>query len=154
MARFTIDGFDELDRMFERFSKHQYFETKAAKAASPYLVKAARKAIKDAGGGDDLARSMEATEPKENTYGTFVIVKPEGRRVSDGTPYPKLAASLEYGTVWPRKKEDAAKIHHSDKAGMPKNEPSPWRDKAINAARAKCEEAMTQAIFSEVDKLV
>ena len=154
MASFRIDGFDELDKMFENLSKPQYFETKAVKAASPHLVKAAKNAIKDAGGSDDLARSIGATEPKENVYGTYVVVKPEGRRVSDGTYYAKLAASLEYGTVWPRKKEDAEKIHHADKAGKPKNSPRPWRDKAINAAREKCEEAMVQAIFSEVDKLV
>lgn len=154
MARFAIDGFDGLEEMFERLSKPQYFETKAVKAAAPHLVKAARNAIKEQGGGADLVRSIEATEPKENTYGTFLVVKPEGRRVSDGTPYPKLAASLEYGTVWPKKKEDAAKIHHADKAGMPKNTPKPWRDKAINAARGKCEEVMAQTFFDEVEKLV
>ena len=154
MAEFKIEGFKELDRMFEQVSKPQYFQTKAVKAAAPALVKAARDAIKAAGGGDRLARSVEASEPKENQYGVFVVVQPEGRRSSDGTHYVKLAAALEYGTVWPRKKEDAAKIHHADKAGMHKNDARPWRQKAINAAEGKCEDAMREAVYSEISKLV
>lgn len=152
--RFSIDGFDDVDKMFERLSKPQHFMTKAVEAAAPYLVKETRNAIKTTGGGNELARSIEATKPKENRWGTFVVVKPEGKRVKDNTPYVKLAASHEYGTVWPRKAADAAKIHHEDKAGMPKNEAKPFRQKAINAARDKCENAMAQTFFDEVEKQI
>lgn len=153
MASFKIGGFDEIDRMFARISKPQEFQTKAVKAAAPYLVSETKKAIKEQGGGDGLVRSIEATEPKANKYGSFVVVKPVGKRVSDGTPYVKLAAALEYGTVWPRNKEDAEKIHHADKAGKPKNKPHSFRDKALNAARSKVEDAMRDAVYREVDKL-
>lgn len=154
MARFTVEGFDDLDKMFERLSKPQHLATKAVRAAAPILVKETRRAIKEQGGGDGLARSIDATEPKENQYGTFSVVKPEGRRVKDGTPYVKLAAALEYGTVWPRKLEDAAKIHHEKLAGKPKNEAKPFRQKALNAATSKCEEAMIRSVFDEVEKLI
>lgn len=151
MASLKIEGTRELEKMFEELGKPQYFQAKAVKAAAPHLVKSTREAIKAAGGGNRLARSVEASDVKENQYGTFAVVQPEGKR-ADGTHYVKLAAALEYGTVWPRKKADAAKIHHADKAGQHKNDARPFRQKALNNARSKCEEAMADAIFSEIEK--
>lgn len=154
MAKCKIEGFYELDKMFEQLSKPQHFQFEAVKAAAPILVKAARNAIRTTGGSEHLARSVEASEPKENQYGVYSIIKPEGRNRKKGTSYVQLAAYHEYGTVWPRKQKDADKIRHGKQKGMKKQEPHPWRDKTVNDARSKCEEAMINAVFQEVDKLI
>ena len=154
MARCKIEGFDELDKMFEQLSKPQHFQLKAVKAAAPILVKSARDSIRSTGGSESLARSIEASEPKENQYGVFSIIKPEGRNRKKGTSYVQLAAYHEYGTVWPRRQKDADKIRHGKQKGMKKQESHPWRDKAVNGARSKCEETMINTVFQEVDKLV
>ena len=154
MARLKIEGFKELDRMFEQLGKPQQMQIKAVKAAAPVLLKEVRNAVKSSGGHDSLARSFDATDPKENQYGVYSVIKPSGRNRKKNTEYVRIAAFLEYGTTWPKKQEDADKIHHGKQKGLPKKpDAQPWRQKAVNAATEKCRNAMQAAISEEVDKL-
>ena len=151
MASFRINGFEGAEKMFDELYNSRKLGVKALEAAAPILVKETRKVIQENGSGEKLARSFEATKTKENRYGAFLTVQPVGM-AADGTEWVRRAAFEEYGTVWPRKAEDAAKIHHPKQAGLPKNPRVPWRQKAINAAREKCEGAMREVVYSEIDR--
>lgn len=141
MARAKISGFDDVNKLLDDLSDINKVGLKAVEAAAPHLVKGASSAVRSvatrgyATGG--LERSFAATKSKTNKYGAYTIVRPVGKD-PDGKNYYARGAYLEYGT----------KLN-----GLPKNSPQPWRDKAINLSRAKCEEAMEKAVFSAVDKL-
>lgn len=154
MARYTIDGLDEVEKMFQRLGSSSQIGEKAVRAAVPHLLSETKKAVKAAGGTDSLAKSFDATEPRTSQYGTYAVVRPFGRNRKKNTEYVRLAAFLEYGTTWPKKQKDADKIHHGKQRGMPKQDPHPWRDKALHAAEAKCRAAIMEALDKEVDKLI
>ena len=154
MAKFTVEGLDEVDKLFDELSRPQWIGERAVKAAAPVLLAQTRKAIKESGGHDSLARSFYATDPKENKYGIYSVIKPSGRNRKKMTEYVKLAAFLEYGTTWPKTQEDADKIHHGKQKGLPKKpDAQPWRQKALNAAKEKCRIVMQAALNEGVDKL-
>ncbi len=136
----TINGFEDVDRLFEELDQPQYFATKALETAAPYLVEESKKAVQrvtSSKATGNLARSFVATKPKKNAYGNFVVVKPVGVD-SKGHSYAARAAWLEYGTTL---------------NGQKKNEHKPWRQAAVNAAEAKCTAAMEKVISDEVDRI-
>ena len=136
----TINGFDDVDKMFAELDKPQYFATKALEAAAPYLVEESQKAIQrvtSSKATGKLARSFAATKPKKNAYGNYVVVKPVGTDPK-GNSYAARAAWLEYGTTL---------------NGQKKNEHKPWRESAVNAAKEKCTAAMEKVISDEVDRI-
>lgn len=141
MARARISGFEDVDKFLDALGNDKKLGIKAVKAAAPHLVSGASKAVRSsanrgyASGG--LARSFAATKPKTNQYGSYLIVRPVGKD-PEGHDYYARGAYLEFGTTL---------------NGKPKNAAQPWRDKAINLGREKCEEAMEEAVLSEIDKL-
>lgn len=141
MARAKISGFDDVDKLFEELDNPQYFATKALEAAAPILVEETEKAIRSVTNKGyatgKLARSFVASKPKKNQYGNYVVVKPVGSD-DKGHSYAARAAWLEYGTTL---------------NGRQKNEPAPWRQKAVNAAESRCPEAMEKVISDEVDRI-
>ena len=141
MGRATINGFDDVDKLFEELDNPQYFCTKALEAAAPILVDESSKAVQAAANKGyatgKLARSFVASKPKKNQYGNYVVVKPVGSD-DKGHSYAARAAWLEYGTTL---------------NGRQKNEPAPWRQKAVNAAESRCQETMEKVIFDEVDRI-
>lgn len=153
MATMEIKGFGDVYNALERCAESGKICMRAVEAAAPYLLDATRKTINSTkGGGNNLARSFEATKVRNNAFGAYVTIRPVGKD-KNGWDWISRAAYLEYGTVWPRKEADAAKIHHPAQAGQPKNTPQPWRDRSLNAARSGCEEKMRQTVFAEIDKI-
>ena len=153
MAKFSVEGLEDVERLFEKMGNPGWIGEKAVKAAAPVLLSETRKAVKAAGGTNNLARSFDATEPRQNQYGVYSVIRPFGRNRKKNTEYVRIAAFLEYGTKWPKKQEDADKIHHGKQKGAPKQDPKPWRQKSVNAAAEKCRDAMQTALNEEVDKL-
>lgn len=141
MARAKISGFDDVDKLFDSLSDTKKLSLKAVEAAAPKLVDSAKRAVKSAAikgyATGDLAGSFAAMKPKTNEYGAFVVVRPIGKDHEGHDLYAR-GAWLEYGTSL---------------NGSPKNEPQPWRDKAVNGARSDCERIMEETVFSEVEKL-
>lgn len=141
MARATISGFDEVEKLLDDLGDVKKIGLNAVEKAAPYLVEGAKKAVESAAtkgyatGG--LARSFAAMKPKTNEYGAYVIVRPVGKD-RKGRDYYARAAYMEYGTTL---------------KGSPKNAAQPFRDKAISNARAKCEEAMEESVLSDIEKL-
>jgi hypothetical protein len=137
----TINGFEDVDKLFAELEEPQRFATKALEAAAPYLIEESEKAVQRAANKGyatgKLARSFVASKPKKNSYGNYVVVKPVGTD-PDGHSYAARAAYLEYGTTL---------------NGRQKNEPAPWRQAAVNAAEAKCTAAMEKVISDEVDRI-
>lgn len=149
-GRCTIEGFAEIDNAFQTILMSDRICSYAVEKAAPELVKAVRKAIIDTGGGEKLARSYTTTGPYINQWGAFAEVEPVGKD-ANGNDWAKRAAVREYGSTWPRG-SDAIKIHHQKQAGQPKNAPRPFREKAMNMARDKCEQAMRDAVIAQIDK--
>ena len=141
MARATISGFDEVDKLLDKLDDMKNISMKAVQEAAPHLVDGAEKAVKASAtkgyATGDLARSFVAKKAKSNKYGAYLIVAPVGSDAK-GRKYYARGAYLEYGTTL---------------NGRQKNPPQPWRDKAINTARSACEKAMEEVINTEVDKM-
>ena len=140
MASAKITGFDDIDKMFDELMDTKKLGMEAVNKAAPYLVDGATKAVSAAAnkgyatGG--LAHSFAATKAKQNEWGTFSVVKPVGKD-KNGVSYGARAAFLEYGTT---------------RNGV-KQASSPWRDRAIKAAKAKCENTMEKIVHAEWEKI-
>ena len=138
MARAAISGFDDVDKMFEKLMKPKETAMKAVDSAAPELKKAVQSAIKsvDVGYGTGrLAASFEATKAKENQYGVYSVVRPVGGR--DGIDYRTRASWVEFG-----------RFRKGNKKGSNSQiQPArPFRQKAINDAKNKCEDMMEKTI--------
>lgn len=137
-----VSGFEGVEKLFDDLvANTDRMTLEAVNAAAPYLVESAEKAVKSAAhkgyatGG--LAKSFTATKAKKNQYGTYAVVKPVGKD-DKGVSYGARAAYLEYGTTV------NGKLH---------NESAPWRQKAVNNAKEKCQKAMEESIYKELDKI-
>lgn len=141
MARASISGFEDVDKLFDQLSDLKGIGMKAVEKAAPHLVDGAKKAVRSAASKGyatgDLAGSFAAMKPKTNEYGAYLIVRPVGRDKS-GKDYYARGAWLEFGTTLKKKK---------------KNSPEPWRDSAVSYAREDCEKAMEDVVNEEIDKL-
>jgi len=137
-----FDGFEEYYEMINRVGKVKDFAYEATRKATPILVSEMKKGVHAAAdkgyatGG--LENSFKASHPKSNKRGTYVVVYPAGER--DGYSYRDRAGWLEYG-VWKGK-------------GNNIQEPSPFKDKAVKAARAKCEAKMREVIEKRIERAV
>ena len=155
MAMLGIDGFDGVERLFSDFSRYaEGITIKAVEKAAPILEEEAGKSLQESTGKGKkrystgkTTRSFSHTKVKTNKWGTFTAVRPIGSD-KKGVPYSDKAKWLEYG-----------RYHRNNagrKATLDENmiqEPRPWVQRAINRAQRKCEDAMQDAVFSEVDKL-
>lgn len=137
-----VSGFEGVEKLFEDIIQStDRMSLVAVNSAAPYLVEGAEKAVKEAAhkgyatGG--LAKSFTATKAKKNQYGAYAIVKPVGKD-NKGVSYGARAGYLEYGTTV------NGKLH---------NTAAPWRQKAVNNAREKCQKAMEESIYKELDKI-
>ena len=154
MARLTIEGFDDVDKLFAVLGNPREFTTAAVNEAAPILEKATRNAVRQAAskgyatGG--LAESFVRTPAKSNKYGTYSVVRPVGGRKTyesdkEEHSYVERACWLEYGRNGGYERSDMLRPATSQ-------EPSPFRQKAINDAKAECEEAMKRKVYEAVDK--
>lgn len=137
MARCSITGFDELEKMLKRLGEPEKMAVKAVDAASPVLVRALKGAIESATSSKStgsLAASIEATSARQNELGVFSAVRPTGTD-SKGVRNGAKLAYLEYGV----------RSH-----GQP---PRPVRAAAVAAAESECLRIAQETIEAEVGRL-
>lgn len=139
--RMEMNGFDDVDAFLDKLGVQvRNASMKAVDEAAPILVRAAGEAVRRAANKGyatgELAGSFKATKAKNNQYGTYSVVRPEGyddRRTSN---YAK-AVWLEYGT------------HPKDGRD---NQASPWRQKAIDSAKSAVEDSLERSITRAVQE--
>lgn len=146
MAKAQLTGFDELDKLFEQLGRPEEFAIKAVNKAAPVLEKHARDAVRASSNSDALAESFSMTPAKENDLGVYSVVRPTGE-FNDKLSNADLAAQFEYGRKGGYKR-------HEMKRPATEMKPRPWRDKAINGARAECERIMEHEVYKAVDEAV
>ncbi len=137
MARCSITGFSELEKMLKKLQEPEKMAIKAVDAASPILARSLKSAVEAVTSEDatgQLAGSIEATSARQNTFGVFSAVRPTGKD-SKGVSNASKLAYLEYGV----------KSHNQ--------EPKPVRATAVAAAEAECLRIIQQTIEAEVGKL-
>lgn len=136
MARAEINGFEDLDKMFDLLdAKMKDITLKALDSAAPILVESASKAVSKKTGA--LSESFKATKAKNNKWGSYTVVRPTGYDDKGTNNYAK-GAFLEYGTTV---------------NGSPHSAPRPWRQRAVNTAKARVEEKLEQILTSEVNRI-
>ena len=156
MARdkMRIEGFENVDSLFQKLGRTQDFCEKAISEAAPELLEATKKSVHkaiysppvqrkqlEAHRTGNLERSFRASKPKTNQYGSFSVIAPVGSR-QDRTVtekkkplhYAAQAAFLEWGTCQGQA-------------------PSPWRARAIKDAEETCARTMEKAVIREVSKI-
>ena len=134
MARCSVTGFDELEKMLKRLSQPERMAIKAVDAAAPVLERALKTAIENATSDDAtgaLAGSIESTRARQNELGVFSAVRPTGKD-SKGVRNGEKLAYLEYGV----------RSH-----GQP---PRPVRATAVAMAEAECFRIVKETIEAEV----
>lgn len=155
MANLRIEGFDGVDKLFKDLSNIDEIAIEAVNEAAPILEECLKGAIEAAASKGyatgELAASVIARSAKKNQYGVFSVVGPVGSHSKrpyekNETSYAKEAAVLEFGRRGGYKDNDGRIVTHQD--------PSPYREKAINTAKARCEKVMEDSIYSQVDKMV
>ena len=130
LMRAEINGFDEVDKLLEKIANGMLDATlEAVDTASPYLVETSSKAVRRKSG--ELAKSFKATKARNNKYGSYSVIKPEGYD-SNGTSNYAKAVFLEYGTT------------HS--------QAYPWRQKAVNDARSKVEASLQKTLEDAINR--
>lgn len=132
MARAAIDGFEDLEHMFQKLKDPEKMAIKAVDKAAPILEKALKSEIRSASSKGystgALEQSIITDKAKENQYGVFSVVRPVGTDSKGVSNVDKLLW-LDAG-IW--SKEEKGKRKHRQKALH-------VRDKAIKSAKAKCE---------------
>lgn len=142
MARMVIDGFDDLDKLFNDLSNADMIAIDAVNEAVPILEESMKSAINSVTNKGystgELAASISHKPARKNEYGVFAAVLPFGvdsKRVSNA----KKAAVLEYGRRGGYPSRGTGQI-------VTEQEPAPFRAKAVNAAKNKCEETMRKVV--------
>ena len=146
MAKLELTGFDEIDKMFEILGKPEEFAIKAVNKAAPTLERCTRNAVRNSSNSDKLAISFSMTPAKENDLGVYSVVRPTGDFNKD-LSNADLAAQFEYGRKGGYKRSDMVRKATS-------MEPRPWRDKAINDAKAECESIIEEEVGKAIDEAV
>lgn len=140
MANMKINGFDGVDKLFLDLSDPNEIAIEAVDKAAPILEEAMRSAIAASAskgyGTGELAASVGALPAKKNKLGVFAVVRPMGEH-SGGESNAKLASILEYGRRGGYKRDGKTVTTQA---------PAPFRAKAVNAAKEKCEEIMRQTV--------
>ena len=146
MARLELTGFDDIDKMFEILGKPEEFAIKAVNKAAPILEKHTRDAVRASSSSDKLAGSFSAISAKQNDLGVYSVVRPTGD-FNEDLSNAELAAQFEYGRKGGHKRQ-----------GMKRKSttmaPRPWRDKALNGAKAECESIAEQEVYNAIDEAV
>lgn len=146
MADLQITNIDAWDDILNELSHPEKIAKEAVNEAMPILEKTTRAAVKASSNSDRLAQSFSRIPAKENDLGVYSVVRPTGD-FNDDLNNENLAAQLEYGRRGNYQRSDMSR---------PATEmaPKPWRQKAINAARAECEAIMKRKVYEAVDKIV
>lgn len=101
MARFEMDGFDEMMQDLELLADLDEVANQMIDAASPIVARNMKKNIETAANRGyatgELAASVRATKAKQNNYGHFAAVGVTGTD-SKGMRNAEKMAYLEYGT--------------------------------------------------------
>lgn len=155
MANLRIEGFDGVDKLFKDLSNIDEIAIEAVNEAAPILeecLKGAIEAAADKGyATGELVNSIIARPAKKNQYGVFSVVGPVGSHSKrpyekEETSYAKEAAILEFGRRGGYKDDNGRIVTHQ--------KASPYREKAINAAKTRCEKTMEDSVYNQVDKMV
>lgn len=141
--RAKITGFKDLERMLKELAEPEKMAIRAVDEATPILEKSLKAKVREAANRTDakgrpystgeLANSIAGIPAKENEYGVYSVVKPNGTD-SRGLRNVEKMAYLEYGV----------RSHGQ--------EPHPVREPAIAACEADVLDVMEKIIYSEVDK--
>ena len=130
MARVAIDGFDDLDHMFQKLKDPSKMAIQAVDKAAPILEKALKSEIHSATSKGystgALEQSIITDKAKENQYGVFSVVRPVGtdsKGVSNVDKLRWLDAGIHTKKGKRKHTQDALYV----------------RDKAIKSAKEKCE---------------
>jgi len=133
VAHLRIDGLDETLREMEKLGRMDEVAPKAVEAAAPILEKAEKAAVRAAAragyGKGSLVKSIKATKVKENQYGFYSVVKPNGSDSRGESNSDKLLR-LNYGTS--------------------RQLPRPCLQKAVDAAEKPCMDKMEEVIAREL----
>lgn len=140
-VRIDTSGIDELISAIKKAEiKTGEVCIKAVKKAAPVLKESLQGEIAKAANRGystgNLESSISAMEPRENEYGVFTAIGPQGKD-SKGVSNEEKLLWLENGTM--RKGNNLMK-----RAG-------PIRTRAANSARSKCESIMQQEIEGFID---
>lgn len=137
MARCSITGFNELEKLMNKLTQPEKIAIKAVDAASPVLVNAMKSSISGATSGKatgSLAGSIQATSARQNEMGVFSAVRPTGTD-SKGVRNGAKLAYLEYGV----------KSNNQP--------PRPVRSAAVAMAEGQCLSIIQNVIEQEVNSL-
>ena len=146
MANFTINGFDDIDKLFHDLSNNvDGIAIEAVNEAAPILENSLRSAISTAASkgysAGELAASVGILPAKKNEYGVFSVVKPIGdhktKNPDEKMTNAKLASILEYGRRGGYEKNGRKVTTQA---------PSPVRAKAMNMVKSKGEEIMRKVV--------
>ena len=130
MARAAIDGFEDLEHMFQKLKDPEKMAIKAVDKAAPILEKALKSEIRSAASKGystgALEQSIITDKAKENQYGVFSVVRPVGTDSKGVSNVDKLRW-LDAGI-------------HAKKGKRKHTQCALYvRDKAIKSAKVKCE---------------
>lgn len=141
-----MEGFDDLEKLFNDLSDADAIAIEAVDKAVPVLEKSLKSAIQGAATKEyatgELAASIGHKPAKKNEYGVFSVVLPVGTD-SKGVSNAKKAAILEFGR----------RGGYLDSNGHPVSEQGPkhYRQSAIDAAQNECEKIMRESVYKRID---
>ena len=139
MARMTITGFENVEKMLEKLANPYEMAEKAVNKAAPIVEKNLKAQIRSATNGKpystgELEASIAATNARDNSLGVFAVVKPNGTD-KNGLRNAEKMGYLEYGV----------RSHGQ--------EPRPVRAAAVAQSENAVMQVMEEVIGAEVDKL-
>lgn len=144
MARMTITGFENVEKMLEKLANPYEMAEKAVNKAAPIVEKNLKAQIRSATNRRDkygkpystgeLEASIAATNARDNSLGVFAVVKPNGTD-KNGFRNAEKMGYLEYGV----------RSHGQ--------EPRPVRAAAVAQSENAVMQVMEEVIGAEVDKL-
>lgn len=150
VAHLEIEGIDAWDDILKELSHPEKITKDAVNEAAKILEKTTQAAVKASSNSGRLAKSFTRTPAKENSMGVYSVVRPTGDFELKGgktMSNADLAAQFEYGRKGGYKR-------HSMKRAATTMKPKPWRQSAINSAKAACEAMVEQKVNEAVDKIV
>lgn len=137
MASFRVEGFDDLIKKLNKLSDKAKIDEAAKKAvneAKGVVADSMKAAIRASEYGPrsigSVAKSIQPTEGKVNSYGVYSVARPTGRD-DKGVRNGEKAAYLEYGT--------------SNMSARP------WRSKAVSDAEPKAQKIVENVIRKEME---
>ncbi|MDO5346553.1 MAG: hypothetical protein Q4E91_12520 [Lachnospiraceae bacterium] len=145
MAHLQLNEINAWDAIFKELSHPEKMAKEAVNEAVQILESSTRQAVKASSNSDRLAQSFSRTPAKENDLGVYSVVRPAGD-FNDDLTNEDLAAQFEHGRHGGYKRA-------GKKRAATAMEAKPWRQNAINAARAQCEATVERVVYEAVDKV-